>query len=121
MDSNEIVLVVLLGLSVGYISYEIGKNQGNSQGYKRAVNNYTQWAQTKSTENDYLRSENARLSQENGSLHRENEIVETLLRQQPTTPQAEAILKARGRVELRLAQTLLSAFENGEEHDTNVN
>ena len=74
-----------------------------------------------SLQNTHLQDENTRLSQENGSLRKENDIVEGLLRQQPTTPQAEAILKALGRVELRLTQTLPSAFENGEDHDTTMN
>jgi hypothetical protein len=112
---------ILLGLFAGFVAYIFGENRGRKAGYKQAQAEDQQWVRKVSQESAYLRSENAKLSQENGSLRKESEIVKNLLRQQPTTPEAEAILKAVGRVELQLTQFLPSAFEDGENHDGQIN
>jgi len=118
MDSSGWVFLGILGCVV---VYAIGNNRGRKAGYQQAKTEDRQWVQQVSEESISLHSENARLSQENGSLRKENEIVENLLRQQPTTPEAQAILKAVGRVELQLTQILPSALEDGEDHDPSVN
>lgn len=114
MKSSEVVIAGLLILGVGYIVYQAGRNKGNNEGYERAQIQYSQWTRKVTADSVALQTENVRLSQENG-------IVKNLLRQQPTTPEAETILKAVGRVELQLTQFLPPAFEDGEDHDTAIN
>jgi hypothetical protein len=118
MDSGGWIALGLLG---GLVAFVIGENRGRKAGYKRAKAEDQQWVREVSEESVFLHSENARLSQENGSFRKENEIVKNLLRQQPTTPEAEAILKAVGRVELQLTQILPSAIDDGEDHNTSLN
>ena len=121
MNSSDGLIVFLFALGACCVVYQLGKNKGNNEGYKRAQVQHSQWIDKVTADSAALQAENARLSQENGSLRKENDIVKNLLRQQPTTPEAEAILKAVGRVELQLTQILPSAFEDGENHDTALN
>ena len=121
MNNSDIAIAVLLGLGACYIVYEVGRNKGNNEGYERTQIQYGQWVRKVTADNVALQAGNARLSQKNGSLCKENDIVKNLLRQQPTTPEAEAILKAVGRVELQLTQFLPPAFEDGEDHETQQN
>jgi hypothetical protein len=121
MNTRDIAGVVLLGLGVCYIAYQSGRSRGNKEGYERAQVQQGQWVCEVTTQSVALQARNVQLSQENGSLHKENDIVKNLLRQQPSTPEAEAILKAVGRVELRLDQFLPPAFEDGEDHSNSLN
>ncbi len=113
--------LILLSVCTGIVAYAIGENRGRSVGYRQAKAEDRQWVRQVSQKSIYIHNENTKLSQENGSLRKENDIVKNLLRQQPTTPEAEAILKAVGRVELQLTQCLPSALDDGEYHDTNLN
>jgi regulator of replication initiation timing len=118
---------ILLSAATGLGGYAIGKNQGYNNGYNdgydqakaeddQLIAHYQTQLQKMSRDKNHLHTENNGLSQENGSLRKENEILRGLLRQQPTTPEAEAILKTLGRVELRLSQFLPPIYENGEDH-----
>ena len=123
----------LLGLAVGGAicglgGYALGKRHGYNNGYDHATAEYTQLIaqfqtqiQNMRRDSAHLQAENNRLLQENGSLRKENDILKGLLRQQPTTPQAEAILKTIERVEFRLIQTLPPLFEDGGDHNAETN
>jgi len=132
-DSNQIAYVknncaeaspletIVVSLATGLGGYALGKAHGCNKGYNQAKTEDAQLieqyeAQSQAARHDvaYLRAENSRLQQEKGSLHKENEILKGLLRQQPTTPQAEAILKALGRVEFRLTELLPPEFDPGD-------
>jgi hypothetical protein len=119
--NEELIFGGLIVLGVGWVVYQIGKDNGCKKGYRQAKTEDQQWIQSVSGDNIALQSENAKLAQENGSLCKENEIVTNLLQQQPTTPQAEAILKSLQRVELRLTEALPSALDDGEDHDFLMN
>lgn len=121
MNGWDIAGIVLCVLGIGYVAYESGRSKGNKQGYERAQARDSQWIQKVTADSTALQAENARLSQEIGSVRKENNILKNLLRQQPTTPQAEAILKAVGRVELRLDQFLPATYEDGENHSNALN
>ena len=117
MDAGEVILLSFLtGLAGGLI----GQQQGRKEGYNQARAETQRWVHLVSAENAAVRNENVRISQENGSLRKENEVLKSLLRQQPTTPQAEAILNKLGKVEFRLTQLLPPAFESSD-HDTSMN
>jgi hypothetical protein len=118
---DDRILWVLLAIGVGYIVYMFGKGRGYNNGYDQAQSEAQQWIHRVTVESASLQSDNARLSQENGSLRKENDIVKNLLRQQPPTPQAEAILKSLQRVELRLVEALPSVLDDGEDHQTQLN
>lgn len=123
----------LLGLTVGGVigglgGYALGKKHGSNDGYNLAkaeddqlIAQYEAQLQNMRREIAYLHGENNRLSQENGSLHTENNVLKGLIRTQSSNPSVEAILKTLGRVEFRLTQFLPPLFDNGEDHETNVN
>jgi len=123
----------LLGLTIGGIigglgGYALGKKHGYNDGYNQAkaddnqlLAQYQTQMQNIRRDSAYLQAENNRLSQENGSLHKENQILKDLLLQQPSTPQVEAILKTLGRIELHVTQFLPPLFEDGEDHETQQN
>jgi hypothetical protein len=115
------IFLALLALGLGYIVYSICDNRSYKKGYQQAKADDSRWIQKASADSMTLRAENTRLAQENGSLCKENDIVKNLLRQQPTTPQAEAILKSLQRVELRLVEALPSILDDGENHDVSLN
>lgn len=123
-----IALVAGAGIVGGLIGHSAGSNSGFAKGYnQRAAEDAQLIAQYETQIQDmrrdiaYAQMEDNRLLQDNGSLRKENEILKGLLRQQPTTPQAEAILKILERVEFRLTQTLPPLFEDGGDHNTEMN
>jgi len=102
---------ILLGLGIGIGGYAIGKNHGYDDGYDQAktedaqlIAQYQAQLQNMRRDGVQLQAENNRLLQENSSLCKENDILKGLLRQQPTTPESEAILNTLGRVEFRLTE-----------------
>jgi len=116
------------GVIGGFGGYALGKKHGSNDGYNLAkaeddqlIAQYQAQLQNMRRNNAHFQAENNRLLQENGSLCKENDILKGLLRQQPTTPEAEAILKTLGRVEFQLTQFLPPIFEDGEDHQTQSN
>src|SRR3990172_10421315 len=89
-SSNEGSLGLAIGGTVGGIAgYLLGKKHGYNDGYNQAraedeqlLAQYLTQIQNKNWEIANLQTQNSRLSQENGSLRKENEILKALLRQQ---------------------------------------
>lgn len=116
----------LLGFVVGSTicglgGYALGKKHGYTDGYDQAKAEDGQLIAQYQPQIQKLRREHAFLSAENSRLIQENEILKNLLKQQPSTPQIEAVLETLGRVEFRLIQALPPIFEDGGDHDTEQN
>jgi hypothetical protein len=114
-------LVIVVGVVAGFVGYAIGDSVAYKRGYGNAQTVSHQLIRKAYIENTYLHNENAKISHEKGSLRKEVEILTNIVRQQPTTPEAETILKALGRVQFQLTQLLPSALEDGEGHDSLLN
>lgn len=112
----------LLGLTVSGIgSYALGKYHGNKDGYNKAKNEDNKLVRWYQVQYQNIVRENAELHGQKDRLIQENEILKSLLSQQPNTPQSEAILKSLKRVELRLTEALPSVLNDGEDHQTQMN
>ena len=48
-------------------------------------------------------------------------MLKALLKEQPTTPQAKAILKSLDKVQLRLTELLPTIYDDGQDHQTRLN
>ena len=115
-------LELVIGGAIGGLGgYALGKKHGYHNGYNQAKAEDNQLIVQYQAQIQKLRREHAFLSAENSRLTQENKILKSLLKQQPSTPQAEAILEALERVEFRLIQALPPIFEDGGDHNTEIN
>lgn len=113
--------LIIGGAIVGLGGYALGKKHGYNDGYNQAKAEDNQLLFQYQAQIQNMRRDSAYFQAEINRLLQENQILKDLLRQEPATPQVEAILKKLGRIELCVTQFLPPLFEDGEDHETQQN
>lgn len=90
-------------------------------GYQQAKAEDAAVIRQQQLENARLQADNSQLIADKGRLETEVKVLKALLKEQPTTPQAEAILKSLDKVQLRLTELLPSIYDDGQDHQTRLN
>ena len=103
-----------LAVVSGGLGYGVGKDHGYKEGYQEGYPDG--YLQARREDQHLIGQLQTQINNLRGQLSQsqvENRVLRELIRQQPTTPQAEAILKALQRVEFRLDGFLPNILDNG--------
>lgn len=101
--------------------YNDGHSNGYDLGYQQAKAEDAAVIRQQQLENARLQADNSQLIADKGRLETEVKVLKALLKEQPTTPQAEAILKSLDKVQLRLTELLPPIYDDGQDHQTRLN